>query len=278
MSIRLIALDMDGTLLNPAGQLTERTIKALRAARSRGVVVTLSSGRMPCALRRFVEALDIDAPLICYNGALVADSKTEQAISSLPLSAELGREIALCCEGLSLHIQAYRGDAFVCAQHGRFAQDYLDFLKGSGRLEITGAPLSESLDFDTPKMLAIDTPERIAEVLPALKEVFAGRVRVATSQPRFIEFVSPAAGKAAALAQLSERLGIARSDVAAFGDGLNDLDMIEWAGRGYAMANGHSEVIRRADCLAPSNAEDGVAQAVEAMLRDGLIGEEEGHG
>ncbi len=273
MSIRLIALDMDGTLLNPAGKLTKRTIEALRQARARGVVVTLSSGRMPCALRPFVQQLQIDAPLICYNGALVADSQSEKAISALPLSVSLAREIAACCEERQLHIQAYRGDAFVCAEHGRFAQDYLDFLKGSGRLEVTNAPLSQSLDFETPKMLAIDTPERIAALLPDIQARFAGRVRVATSQPRFIEFVSPQAGKAAALNQLSQAMGLRRDEVAAFGDGLNDLDMIEWAGTGVAMANGAREVIEKADCVAPSNAEDGVAQMVEAMMKDGRIEE-----
>lgn len=278
MSIRLIALDMDGTLLNPAGKLTSRTIEALRQARARGVVVTLSSGRMPCALRPFVQQLQIDAPLICYNGALVADSQSEKAISALPLSVSLGREIAACCEERQLHIQAYRGDAFVCAEHGRFAQDYLDFLKGSGRLEVTNAPLSQSLDFETPKMLAIDTPERIVALLPEIQARFAGRVRVATSQPRFIEFVSPQAGKAAALNQLSQAMGLRRDEVAAFGDGLNDLDMIEWAGTGVAMANGAREVFEKADCVAPSNAEDGVAQMVEAMMKDGRIEEGTRHG
>ena len=77
---------MDGTLLNPEGQLTARTISALKDARAHGAVVTLSSGRMPCALRPFVKELGIDAPLICYNGALTVDSRTEAPLSSAPLS------------------------------------------------------------------------------------------------------------------------------------------------------------------------------------------------
>lgn len=274
MSIKLIALDMDGTLLNPEGQLTARTISALKDARAHGAVVTLSSGRMPCALRPFVKELGIDAPLICYNGALTVDSRTEAPLSSAPLSPEMAREIARACEARNLHVQAYRGEAFVCAAHGQFAQDYLDFLKGTGRLEVTGRPLSECLDFETPKMLAIDTPARIAELLPDLKARFEGRVRVATSQPRFIEFVNPAAGKAAALAQLSRLLGVAQADTAAFGDGLNDLDMIEWAGTGFVMANGAKAMLEAADVIVPSNAEDGVAQTVERLIREGRLGKE----
>ena len=89
---------MDGTLLNPEGRLTARTISALKDARAHGAVVTLSSGRMPCALRPFVKELGIDAPLICYNGALTVDSRTEAPLSSAPLSPEMAREIARACE------------------------------------------------------------------------------------------------------------------------------------------------------------------------------------
>ena len=274
MSIKLIALDMDGTLLNPEGKLTARTVKALKDARAHGAIVTLSSGRMPCALRPFVKELGIDAPLICYNGALVVDSRTEETLSSTPLSIELAREIARVCEENDLHIRAYRGEAVVCAEHGKFAQDYLDFLKGTGRLETTGAPLSQCLDFETPKMLAIDAPARIAALLPRLKERFEGRVRVATSQPRFIEFVNPHAGKAAALSQLSRMMGVEQAETAAFGDGLNDMDMIAWAGTGYVMANGAAEMLKAADVIVPSNAEDGVAQTVEALIRAGRLGKE----
>lgn len=274
MPIKLIALDMDGTLLNPEGKITPRTVRALKAARERGTVVTLSSGRMPCALRPFVKELGIDAPLICYNGALTVSSRTEEPLSSTPLSAELGREIARACEDMDLHIQAYRGEVFVTEAHEQFTQDYVDFLRGMGGVEITGRPLSECLDYETPKMLAIDTPERIAELLPALKERFEGRVRVATSQPRFIEFVNPAVGKATALSQLSRLLGIAQSETAAFGDGLNDLDMITWAGTGYVMANGAQAMLDAADEIVPSNAEDGVAQTVEALIREDRLGRE----
>ena len=269
--VRLIVLDMDGTLLDPESRLTERTAAALRLAGEKGAGVVLASGRMPCALRSFVRELNITAPLIAYNGALIADSRTEETLASLPIEAALGREIAAACEEMALHIQAYRGDAVCCERTNAFARDYQAFLDCPVRLEFVGRKLSDWLDFDTPKLLAIDTPERVRALLPVLRERFAGRVKIATSQPRFIEFVSPAAGKAAALRQLSGLLGITREDVMAFGDGLNDLDMIEWAGTGCAMANGAPEVKAQADLIAPSNAEDGVAQVVERLIRDEQI-------
>ena len=273
MAYRLIVADMDGTLLDPASRLTQRTIEALRAAGDAGAGVVLASGRMPCALRYFVEALNITSPLIAYNGALIADPRTEAALASFPIGAALGREIAAACEAMSLHIQAYEGDAFWCETANAFARDYQAFLNCPVRLEAVGEKLSAWLSFDTPKMLAIDTAERVAEALPRLRERFAGRVKIATSNPRFIEFVSPSAGKAAALARLSELTGVPREEIIAFGDGLNDLDMLEWAGTSVAMANGAPEVKARASFIAPSNAEDGVAQVVEALLREGRLGE-----
>ncbi len=269
---RLIVMDMDGTLLDPQSRLTARTTAALRLAGEKGAGVVLASGRMPCALRSFVRELKLTAPLIAYNGALISDPRTEETLASFPIGPALGREIAAACEEMDLHVQAYRGDAFACETANVFALDYQAFLNCPVRLEAVGEKLSRWLDFDTPKLLAIDTPERIRTVLPALRERFAGRVKVATSQPRFIEFVSPKAGKAAALEQLSRIMDVPREEIAAFGDGMNDLDMIEWAGTGYAMANAVEEVRLRADRLAPSNAEDGVAQVVEALIRDGQIG------
>ena len=272
MPIQLIVMDMDGTLLDPQSRLTERTVRALRLAGEKGAGVVLASGRMPCALRSFVEALNLTAPLIAYNGALLADPRTEETLASFPIEAALGREIAAACEEMNLHIQSYRGDAFQCETANAYAKDYQTFLNCPVRLEAVGEKLSRWLDFDSPKFLAIDKPARISEVLPVMREKFKGRVKVATSQPRFIEFVSPKAGKAAALEKLCALMNVSRENVAAFGDGLNDLDMIEWAGTGYAMANAVDEVKARADKIAPSNAEDGVAQVVEALIRDGEIG------
>ena len=272
MPYRLIAADMDGTLLDPASRLTERTVRALRAAGEAGAGVVLASGRMPCALRYFVNTLNITAPLIAYNGALIADPRTEKALASFPISAALGREIAGACEDLGLHIQAYEGDAFWCETANQFARDYQTFLNCPVRLEAVGEKLSSWLPFDTPKMLAIDTAERVSQFLPVLRERFAGRVKIATSNPKFIEFVSPAAGKAAALARVSEITGVPREEIIAFGDGLNDLDMLEWAGTSCAMENGAPEVKARSTRVVPSNAEDGVAQEVEALLKEGRIG------
>lgn len=263
----MIAVDIDGTLLNSKRQLTERTVKAAKAAQAAGILFVLASGRMPCVMTDFVERLELKGPMLCYNGALVVDAVTGETITSLPIKAELAREIAAFCEENRLQIQAYTGNAFTTETVNRFAVEYRDMLKPSPEMLVIGKKTSEWLDFDTPKMLAIDEPERIAEFLPVMRKRFEGRVKVNTSQPHLMEMVSPEAGKAAALEKLSELLHIDVGEVMVFGDGLNDLDMLQWAGTAVAMGNGAPEVKAAADIIAPTNDEDGVAVIIEKLLR-----------
>lgn len=272
MKYRMIAMDMDGTLLNSDHALTGRTAEVLKRASRAGAHVVLASGRMPCALRAFVGALEITSPLICYNGAVIAESPTERVLHQFAIGRDLAREAAALCESMDLHVQAYRDDAFYCAADNAFSRDYQAFLKGPVRRVVTGEKLSGWLTFDTPKLLAIDTPERVAECLPRLDEALRGRLKVATSQPRFIEFVSPEAGKAAALERLCAITGTLRGEVVAFGDGLNDLDMLKWAGLSCAVENAVPPVRAAADEIIPSNDEDGVARKVEYLLDQGMLG------
>ena len=272
MSYRLIALDMDGTVLDSRHALTPRTIGALIDAGHAGARVVLASGRMPCALGPFIEKLHITAPLICYNGALVARDAKGEALGAFPIEAALAREACAACEAMGLHVQAYHEDAFYCARDNAFGRDYKAFLNCPVKMNVTGEDMSAWLTFDTPKLLAIDTPDRIQAALPVLRERFAGRLKIATSQPRFIEFVSPRAGKAAALEKLCALEGVRREEVIAFGDGLNDLDMLKWAGTACAMKNAVAEVKAAADSVAPSNDQDGVAQIVQGLITAGMIG------
>lgn len=267
MKYKMIAVDIDGTLLNDDRQLTERTIKAAKAAQAAGILFVLASGRMPCVMTDFVGKLELKSPMLCYNGALVVDSVTGETITSLPIKAELGREIAAFCEENDLQIQAYTGDSFTTETVNKYAIEYRDALKPSPNMLVIGKKTSEWLDFDTPKMLAIDEPERVAELLPILRKRFEGRVKINTSQPHLVEMVCPEAGKAAALEKLTALLHIERSEVVAFGDGLNDLDMLQWAGTAVAMGNAVPQVKEAADIVAPTNNEDGVAVIIEKILK-----------
>ncbi len=275
MPYRLIVSDMDDTLLNERGLLSPVTVEAVNAARAAGCELVLASGRMPCAMRSFAKELNVTLPMIAYNGAQLTDPTGEKLLDGrLPVSAELAHELMEYCEEIGLHIQAYDGDDFLTAEDNEFAREYRDSVYGVAHMHVTGKPLSQCVDFDQPKLLAITEPGRTQEYLELLRARFEGRLICAITRPQYIECYAPETSKERALAELCEKLGVHPEEVIAFGDGQNDLGMILFAGLGCAMANARAEVRAQADLVAPSNGEDGVAQVIFRLLEEGRLGKE----
>lgn len=272
MSYRLIVSDMDDTLLNKSGYLSEETVRAVTLARQNGAGFVLASGRMPCSMSIFAKQLSLTLPMICYNGSMLFDPVKEEAIHSFPIDVPLAKELIDFCEARALHIQCYEGNCFLTPTDDAVARGYLAALNDLPSMRITGRPLSQCELKPQPKMLLIDEPERIRKLLPVFQKQFEGRLICTVSRPKYIEFVSPHAGKERALAELCRRLSIAREEVLAFGDGLNDMGMIRYAGLGCAMANARAEVRACADLIAPPHDESGVAQVILQLLAEGRIG------
>ncbi len=273
MPYRLIVSDMDDTLLNERGLLSPATVEAIRAAREAGCELALASGRMPCAMRSFARELNVTLPMIAYNGAQLTDPTGEKLLDGrLPVSAELAHELIVYCEEIGLHIQAYDGDDFLTAEDNEFAREYRDSVYGVAHMRVTGKPLSQCVDFDQPKLLAITEPDKTQDYLNLLQARFEGRLICAITRPQYIECYAPETSKERALSELCEKLGIDPGEVIAFGDGQNDLGMIRFAGLGCAVANAREEVRAEADLVAPPNSEDGVAQVIMRLLRDGKLG------
>ncbi len=272
MPYRLIVSDMDDTLLNEQGLLSEETIRAITHARERGAGIVLASGRMPRSMGLFVRQLSLTLPMICYNGAMLFDPLREEIIHSFPVEKALAMELIEFCEARSLYIQAYEGDCFLTPADDAIARAYRASLNNLPRMYVTGKPLSRCDIKPQPKLLLIDQPKRVQELLPIFQKQFDGRLICTISRPQYIEFISPQAGKERALAELCRRLSIAPEDVIAFGDGLNDAGMLRFAGLGCAMANARAEVRAQADMIAPSNRENGVAQVIMRLLDEGKIG------
>lgn len=271
MAIRLIATDMDDTLLGADGRLSARTTEAVRAVVRRGVVFVLASGRMPQAMREAARELDLCGPMIAYNGALTLDLGTDTVLESLPVPQDLAREAARLAEELGGHVQAYQNGEYLFAKDNAHSQAYAASIGLRGRE--TGLPLSQCLVGGANKLLVIGEREEIRRWAPQMRAHFGRRLCCAISRPNYIEVFRAGVDKAAALEALCRRLGIARQETAAFGDGENDLGMVHFAGRGYIMANAREDVLCRAPLRAPSNAQDGLAQILEQMLADGEIPE-----
>ena len=270
MPVRLIAVDLDDTLLDPESKLRARTKDALRQAMVRGVRVVLASGRMPAAMRGFAEEIGANAPVIAYNGARTVDLATGESTGRSPVPQALAREAAHLAEELGAHVQAFRGDRYYFAHENEYSRRYAASISLRG--QETGGPLSETFVGEADKLLVIHERENIVRWAELFRERFAGRLRCFTSRANYLEITHTDAAKEDALRALCQRLGVDLADAAAFGDGENDLGMVRLAGHGWVMANAKESVRRSAPRIAPSNAEDGVAQIVENWLQDGTIG------
>ena len=271
--IRLIATDLDDTMLNEHSDINPRVMDALRAAMDAGCGVSLSSGRMLEAMLPLADRIGVNAPMLLFNGALAYDHRTGETIFADRLPYETALAIAEKCEAMGCYLQAYPGKNYYCPRITEGTKKYA----WSIRVEPTcvNGPISQWMrehPSGMQKLLLIDTPEGADRAKAALEAAFPAGASFAKSRPQYVEVAPEGVNKGASLLRLAKHFGIARDEVMAFGDGQNDVSMIEAAGTGVCMANGCPEAKAAADRIAPSNIEDGVAQIIEEYLQNGWIG------
>lgn len=264
MDIKLIASDMDGTLLNDASELSPRTVRALKAAADRGIYIVLASGRMARAMRPYAAQIGLNAPIIADNGALIYDLKTEETLYQRPLEWPDALSVLKRCEAMGLYVQAYIGDDYYFETETDYSREYARAVAVEGKC--AGVRLSEFHDHNMLKLLIIDTPSRIEEIRPDFVRDFEGNMNIAVSRPHFLEFTHKSAEKGAALDRLAASLGVQRAQIVAFGDAQNDLSMLKYAGTGVAVKTARAEVLEHADAVTESNGDDGVAIWIEQNI------------
>jgi len=269
MAIRLIATDMDDTLLGPDGALSSRTKAAAAEAMRRGVRFVLSSGRMPQAMRKTAQELNVNSPVIAYNGGMIADAITGEVLKSWPVEQAEAREAAKLAESLGGHVQAYKNGTYYYQEENDFARAYARSIGLQG--QAAGEPLSQWFTGAADKLLVIGNPHDVSRWVEKMQAHFGTRLCCAVSRPNYIEVFAHGTDKSAALEELCMRLGVRREETAAFGDGENDLGMVRWAEKGFVMANARPQVLEKAPAVAPSNAQDGLAQVLEKWFEDGTI-------
>ena len=263
--IRLIATDLDDTLLNEKS--------ALNAAMAAGCGISLSSGRMMEAMLPLANEIGVNAPMLLYNGAMAYDHRTDETIFSFHIPYETALGIARMVERLGYYIQAYPGKNYYCRRIEPCTRAYAKSI-GVQPVEL-GIPVSEWMEAhpsDMQKLLLIDTPTGADRAQAMLREAFPDGANFLKSRPHYLEIAPVGVDKGRSLKRLYEHFGLGRDEVMAFGDGQNDVPMIEAAGTGVCMQNGCPEALAVADMVAPKNTEDGVAQVIESYLEKGWIG------
>lgn len=261
-TVRLVATDLDGTLLRDDRTVSARTQTALNRTSAAGVTLTLVTARPPRFVASLARELGLSGLAICCNGALVYDLERDALLEHWPLSAEIATALAQALRDAlpDVTFAVERGLDYGCEPGylalGSLTQPQDDQLTDAATL--CAHPVT--------KLIARHPTLTAEEIFPIAQRLVSGRAAITYSSPRFVEISASGIDKAGALASLCQRLGVSPDEVVAFGDMPNDIPMLRWAGIGVAVANAHAEALAAADAVTASNMEDGVAAYLERLL------------
>ena len=227
----------------------------------------LVTGRMFRSVRPYALAAGIDDPVVCYQGAVVADPVSGEFLRHVPMPLEEAREVITEIGKLGYTILVYIDDNLYVSHETKESSAYAGFQHLP--VNVVGDLLTWLPKTPT-KLVTVGDPAVLDALEIEMKARFGERLYISKSLPHFLEFASPQVTKGTGLEFAAERLGFSRERTVAFGDGENDVDLLEWAGYGVAVANAHPRVLAVADFVCPSVDEEGVAQVVEALLDSAL--------
>jgi Cof subfamily protein (haloacid dehalogenase superfamily) len=237
---RVAIFDMDDTLLGPDKKLGDENRRALERLRAADVEVVIGSGRFYGNLATFEQDLGFRGWIISSGGAVVSHAATGEIIYEITVPQELGLELFHRGREAGISIIGYHKTGIFCDAQTEWTALYL---RRTGQVPIADVPAL--IDTGLQKLIWITAPERITELTPRLQEEFRDRLYVVNTEYEMLEFLHPKVNKARAAEALAKRLNIPREEVIAFGDGNNDVPLLEWAGMSIAMAHGR-EAARRA--------------------------------
>lgn len=270
--IRLVALDLDGTLIGDDLRLPPRTAATIRAVVARGVHVALVTGRMTSSALPYARELGLRAPLVGLQGALVREmpapgsARLGRLLMHRPLAADVARDAMAWCRAAGLAPHVNHLEQMVIPAGDERAEDYSGW--NFGRIVVV-PDLDAWVRRPVTKVIAVGPPPLADRALDRARADFAGRADATVSHPMFLEFLAPGVNKGRAVRFLARRLGVDLRDTLAIGDQRNDVEMLAAVGMGVAMG-GAPEVVRAAARLvAPPLAEEGAAQVLEELVLGG---------
>jgi Cof subfamily protein (haloacid dehalogenase superfamily) len=228
--------------------------------------VIVVTGRMFRAVRPYLEVAQLDDPVVCYQGAVVADPVTGAWLRHIPIPRAVALEAIEAVVSAGFHVNCYVEDELYVEAVTPEARAYAGFQN----LEIHAVgPLDKWLRSDPTKLVAVGDPDALDRLEAELKPRFRGRLFVSKSLPHFLEFAHPDVSKGSGLAFVAGRLGFTPWETVACGDGENDRELLDWAGFGVAVANAQPEILERAQLVVPSVDDEGVALLFDAYLDSG---------
>jgi len=267
----LLAVDLDGTLVEPRKPVRQAVIDAVNRAQAVGVRATIVTGRMYVGAKPFADALSLDGPIVLYQGAVLADARTGRFEREVSMPNAVALRIYAAAKERGLHVQFYRDDKFYVENDNAYAQLYAR-TSGTQPVVVPSLP-AEFAGRDSTKVNVVTDPDKTPEVLALMERVCGPDAYVTRSNPEFVEMLNPAVDKGVALRLVAEGFGIPMDRVMAIGDSYNDLPLLRAAGFAVAMGSAPDELKAEADAVVGDVEHDGVAEAIERFVLHTTEGE-----
>jgi len=269
MKIQLVAIDLDGTLLTSAKEVTDTTAAILRAARQDwGVHVVLASARPPRSVEPIYRLLDLDTPTINYNGALVYHPPSGRVIMHRPIPAKIAGGIVALARGMfpDVLVSAEALDHWFTDRFDPHYATETSLLFGPDLV----APVESWLTQSMTKLLLLGRGEWLGRIDAAIHRDFTHQVVTVQTEPTLLQVMHATVSKAQALRVVAAEMGVSRDQVMAIGDNANDVGMLQWAGVAVAMGNAAPQVLAVADHVTDHHDADGAAKAIRKLVLMGL--------
>jgi len=269
MKYKMVAIDLDDTLLADDLTISPQTIEAIQQSVNKGVVVTLATGRMYRSALKYAKEIRLDVPIITYQGAYVKNIISGEILYQRLIPFDLSIDILNRLKDMDKVVQIYLDDQLYVEKEHPYIEKYSKISQISYHIVDDLIDTLRSANTLPMKILTIDQPEEIKRMLDLFQPVYQNKVHVTISKPHFLEFSHPEATKGQAIQYLADKMGISLDQVIAIGDSYNDLDMIQMAGLGVAMKNGHPTIKAIADYITKSNNDHGVWEVLQKFILKG---------
>ncbi|AJY73743.1 Cof-type HAD-IIB family hydrolase [Paenibacillus beijingensis] len=260
---KLIAIDVDDTLLTDDLQVTDATLQALEQAIAQGVTVTLATGRMFASARKIADQIRLNVPIITYQGSMVKTLLDGKVLYERSVPEDAAKQLYDFCEEKGLHLQLYIDDVLYVKEENEKARLYSQLSK---------IPYVVEPDYDTlltkpsTKMLIIDDPDVLDEIALQLQPIIGDRVHITKSKAHYLEFLHKEGTKGHALRFMAEHIGCTMEETIAIGDSWNDREMLMEAGLGVAMDNALPALKEIAGFVTKSNNDEGVKHVIDTFI------------
>jgi hypothetical protein len=265
MKIDLIAVDLDGTLLNSRKKISPTSLGMIRLVRQQtGVHIVLATARPPRTTVKYHRQLGLDGPMINYNGALVWDTQSGKVLLHQPIPANIARGVVKWARERypNIRVSAEIGDKWYTDFHD---DQYTTETARTHQPDVVG-PVMEWLTKPVTKLLLLGEAEWLSQVVWAIKTDIPGQLNTIQTESHLLQIMHSSVSKMEAVKIVANELGMEQQNVMAIGDNANDAGMIQWAGLGVAMANSHHAVLALADHVTESNDADGAARAMRDLV------------